>query len=129
MKNRKESIHFHTAIILVDFSKNYFFVVQDEVQGFHWNKGQCTLHPLVVYVRDVDESLKVISFCFLSEDLNHDTGFAYAVKQLLTSHMKEIFPSFKCLEYFSNGCSDQYKNYKNFFNLTYHVQDFSLDAS
>ena len=92
MKNRKESIHFDTAIILVDFSKNYSFVVQDEVQGFHWNKDQCTLHPVVVYVRDVDESLKVISFCFLSEDLYHVTGFVYAVEQLLTSHMKENFP-------------------------------------
>ena len=70
----------------------------------------------MVYVRDVDESLKVISFCFLSEDLNHDTGFVYAVQQLLTSHMKENFPSIKRLEYFSDGCSDQYKNYKNFLN-------------
>ena len=31
LKNGKESIHFNTAIILVDFSKNYSFVVQDEV--------------------------------------------------------------------------------------------------
>ena len=84
---------------------------------------------MVVYVRNVHESLKVISFCFLSEDLNHDTGFVYAVQQLLTSRMKENFPLIKRLEYFFDGCSGQYKNYKNFFNLTYHVQDFSLDAS
>ena len=32
LKNGKESIHFDTAIILVDFSKNYSFVVQDDVQ-------------------------------------------------------------------------------------------------
>ena len=129
LKNRKESINFDTAIILVDFSENYSFAVQDEVQGFHWNKDQCTLHPVVGYVRDVDESLKVISFCFLSEDLNHDTGFVYAVQQLLTSYIKENFPSIKRFEYFSDGCSGQYKNYKNFFNLTYHVQDFGLNAS
>ena len=92
-------------------------------------QDQCTLHPVVVYVRNADESLKVISFCFLSEDLNHDTGFVYAVQQLLTSHMKENFPSIKCLEYFSDGCSGQHRNYKKFLNLTYHVQDFSLDAS
>ena len=58
LKNRKESIHFDTAIILVDFSKNYSFVVQYEVRGFQWNKDQCTLHPVVVYVGDVDKSLK-----------------------------------------------------------------------
>ena len=55
LKNRKESIHFDTAIILVDFFENYSFVIQDEVQGFHWNKDQCTLHSVVVHVRDVDE--------------------------------------------------------------------------
>jgi len=64
----------------------------------------------MVYVREVDESLKVISFCFLSEDLNHDTGFVYPVQQLLAGHMKKNFPSIKCLEYFSDGCSGQYKN-------------------
>ena len=103
--------------------------MQEEVQRFHWNKDQCTLHPVVVYVRDIDESLKVISFCFLSEDLNHDPGFVYAVQQLLTSYMKKNFPSIKRFEYFSDGCSGQYKNYKNFLNLTFHVQDFSLDTS
>ena len=83
----------------------------------------------MVYARDVDESLKVISFCFLSRDLNHDIGFVYAVQQLLASHMKKNFPSIKHLEYFSDGCSGRYRNYKNFLNLTYHVQDFGLDAS
>ena len=32
LKNRKESIHFNTAIILVDFFENYSFVVKYEVQ-------------------------------------------------------------------------------------------------
>ena len=70
---------------------------------------------MVVYVRDVDESLKLISFCFLSKDLNHDTGFVYAVQQLLTSHMKENFPSIKLMEYFSNTsikCMDTVVNIK-----------------
>ena len=35
LSNRKDSIHLNTAIVLVDFSENYFFAVQDEVQGFH----------------------------------------------------------------------------------------------
>ena len=38
-------------IILVDFAENYAFVVQNEVQGFHWNKSQCTLHPAVIYYK------------------------------------------------------------------------------
>jgi len=130
LKNRKESIQFETAIVLGDFSENYSFVVQDEVQGYHWNKDQCTLHPVVVYARDQnDQSLKAHCFCFLSEDLNHDTAFVYAFQKILASYVKEKFPSVKHLQYFSDGCSGQYKNFKNFFNLTHHFQDFGFKAS
>ena len=37
-----------TLIIMGDFAENYKFMVQDEVQGFHWNNLQCTLHPVVI---------------------------------------------------------------------------------
>ena len=85
LKNRKNAIQFDRAIVLVDFSENYSFVVQDEVQGYHWNRNQCTLHSAVVYAKDQNnQSLKAHSFCFMSEDLNHDTGFVYALQQILT---------------------------------------------
>ena len=32
-----ESLEENEIIILGGFAKNYSFVVQDEVQGFHWN--------------------------------------------------------------------------------------------
>ena len=28
-----------------------YYVVQDEVQGYHWNKEQCTLHPVILYYK------------------------------------------------------------------------------
>ena len=39
------------AVILLEFAENFRFVVQDEVQGFHWTNLQCTLHPVVVYYK------------------------------------------------------------------------------
>ena len=61
---------------LVDFAENYAFVVQDEVQGFHWNKSQCTLHPVVLYYKKLNPDsqqleLKSHSLCFKSDDLDH----------------------------------------------------------
>ena len=130
LKTRKESIDDQTAIVPGDFSENFSFVVQDEVQGYHWNKEQCTLHSVVVYTKNQDDlEIKAQCFCFISDDLNHDTGFVYALQTILTKHLKERFPQVNFLEYFSDGCSGQYKNYKNFFNLTYHKQDFNLNAS
>ena len=46
LKTQKEEIDEETCIILLDFAENYHFIVQDEVQGYHWNKDQCTLHPV-----------------------------------------------------------------------------------
>ena len=65
LKNRKESNQLDTAIVLLDFSENFSFVVQDEVQGFHWIKDQFTLRTVVIYVRNQnDNSLKALCFCF-----------------------------------------------------------------
>jgi hypothetical protein len=36
-----------TAVIC-NFSENYS-IIQDDVQGFHWNSDQATLHPFVGY--------------------------------------------------------------------------------
>ena len=33
------------------------------------------------------------------------------------------------IQYFSDGCSVQYKNYKNFLNLTCHKQNFGFDET
>jgi hypothetical protein len=34
--------------VICDFSENYS-IIQDEVQGFHWNNAQATLRPAVAY--------------------------------------------------------------------------------
>ena len=56
--------------------------------------------------------------CFISADLQHDTGFVYTLQQTLTKYIKDKFSSIKRLEYFSDGCSGQFENFKNFFNTT-----------
>ena len=42
LKARKENINEATCIVLLDFAENYHYVVQDEVQGYHWNKEHST---------------------------------------------------------------------------------------
>ena len=38
-----------------DFSGNFTFVVQDEIQAFHWNNSLATIHPFVCYYMYVDK--------------------------------------------------------------------------
>ena len=54
LRECKENLEENEVIILRDFAENYSFVVQDEVQGFHWNNLQCTLHPVAVYYKNGD---------------------------------------------------------------------------
>ena len=52
---KKNCVEHHACIALLDFAENYQFMVQDEIQGFHWNKIGCTLHPVAIYYMENDK--------------------------------------------------------------------------
>ena len=117
-----------TAIVIADFAENYTMVIQDAVQGWHWTNQQCTIHPIIMYYVNEQKNLQLKSFAFFSNDLQHDNGFVYQLQKILCEFIQMYFPFINTIQYFSDGCSAQYKNYKNFLNLTYHNQDFGLTA-
>ena len=49
LRELKDSLGTHTAVVLLDFAENYSFLVQDAVQGHHWDNSQATIHPFVIY--------------------------------------------------------------------------------
>ena len=128
LKECKENLDSETCIVLMDFAENYKYVIQDEIQAFHWNNQQCTLHPVVCYYRDETSSVKAASLCFISDDNDHDTCFVYNVQNQVTDYLKANLPNIKKVNYFTDGCAAQYKNYKNFLNLTFHKDDFGINA-
>jgi len=89
LKARKEEISAETCITLLDFAENYHYVVQDEVQGYHWNKDQCTLHPVVIYYKNQHNQLIHTSLCVLSDDLDHDTSFVHQLQRAVEEFCKE----------------------------------------
>ena len=128
LKSRKEYLPEDSLIVLGDFAENYTFVVQDEVQSFHWSKQYCTLHPAVVYYKENGKLLQK-SFCILSDDLEHDTSFVYEIQRELLKIVRDEMPFIHKVEYFSDGCAGQYKNFKNLLNLCNHKEDFGIDAN
>ena len=127
LRECKENLEENEVIILGDFAKNYSFVVQDEVQGFHWNNIQCTLHPVVLYYKDGD-ALQSVSYCIISDDNKHDVGMVYQVQKEIITDLKLRFPYLSHVTYFSDGCAGQYKNCKNLYNLCHHKPDYNKDA-
>lgn len=127
LKEAKNTLEMDTAIILLDFAENYSFIVQDAVQGNHWDNSQVTLHPFAIYYKDGDE-VKCLSFCALSDCLKHDTVAVHAFLNSLLQILKENFPQLRKIKYFSDGAASQYKNCKNLINLVYHDTDFAISA-
>ena len=113
-------------IILGDFAENYAFVVQDEIQSYHWNTQQCSLHQLVIYYKDDNDVLKHISYCFISDNITHDVTYVYKIFQLIIPILKTKFPNLSKLHLFTDGCSGQYESCKSFYNLCQLESEFAL---
>ena len=126
LKSCKENLVEGSFIALLDFAENSNFIIQDEVQSYHWNQQSCTLHP-VVLCQKINGIVKEESLCFISGDLGHDVFFVYQVIKATSEYIKnELCSSVHEIHYFSDGCSGQYKNCKHFLNLCLHYNDFKV---
>jgi len=134
LKQHKENLKPNEAIVLLDFSENYSFVIQDEAQSYHWNNTQCSLHPALVYYKPTSTSqLCHKNFCVVSDDKDHDVAFVHEVQNFIcnkvSSGLDNSPNAITHVTYYSDGCAAQYKNYKNLMNLCAHKTDFGLSAS
>lgn len=115
------------VVVLLDFSENYNYIVQDEIQSYHWNKDSCTVHPAVIYYNDGTE-VKHKSLCFLSDDLRHDVTIVELFQSRVVNYIKENIPDTNLIEYVSDGCAGQYKNCHNLKNLCDHKTKYGIEA-
>ena len=61
--------------------------------------------------------------------MTQDTVAVYEfVEQLINDFVNLYLLQLQKIHYFSDGSCAQYKNYKNFANLIFHVQDFGITA-
>ncbi|KAK2721504.1 hypothetical protein QYM36_003703 [Artemia franciscana] len=121
----KEDPPLNTAIIVMDFSENYSYTIQNDIQSYHWNRGGCTIHPVGLYLKK-DDKVLISNHCFISDDLQHDTCFVNYVQKEISKWLKENHPKINQVHYFTDGCAGQYKNRNSFKNLTNHHEDFGM---
>ena len=91
LADKKESLTHGGFLVIADISENYSFVVQDEVQSFHWNNLQATVHPFLCYYKNTDGRLDSVCFCIISEDKEHDTIAVHLFQHKLVSFLTEHF--------------------------------------
>ena len=128
LKDIKHNLLGNEVVALLDFAENYSYVIQDEVQSFHWNNSQCSLHPVIIYFLNSTKKICSKSFCIVSEDLLHDVSFVHEVQRIITTWIQIHLSHIDTITHFSDGCAQQYKNYKNFINLLCHGDDFGIAA-
>ena len=130
LKKRKETMQVGEVICCMDFAENYSFVIQDEVQGYHWTNKYCTVHPCVCYFKEKNHAgtwvTKHLSFGFLSAETVHNVPMVYAFQTKVVNILKGKVPNLSKIEYFTDGCAEQYKNYKTFSNIVYHFEDLGV---
>ena len=78
LKKLKEELSQNEVTAPVDFAENHNFLVQHEMQSYHWNSQQCILYPVVISHKHVNQVVKQ-SLCIISDDLTHDVSFVYKV--------------------------------------------------
>lgn len=125
-KNKKESLNDGEALVILDFSENYKYVVQDASQAFHFNNDQCTVFPVVYYYK-VNHEIKHNSILFLSDSTRHDTAAVYTIQKMLIPHIKKSLDVNKII-YFSDGAKQHFKNKYQMINLIHHQEDFNVSA-
>lgn len=112
--------------MILDFSENYKYVVQDASQAFHFNNDQCTVFPVVYYYK-VNQEIKHNSIIFLSDSTRHDTAAVYTIQKMLIPHIKKSLDVNKII-YFSDGANQHFKNKYQMINLIHHQEDFNVSA-
>jgi hypothetical protein len=124
----KDNLTIGECLIHLDFAENYSFVIQEEVQSYHWTNAQATIHPLCIYNRDAGK-LMMKTYCIISDYLNHDATSVNVFLSEVITDLKRHVSELRKIYYLSDGGPAHYKNRFNFANLSsLHIFDFVVDG-
>ncbi|KAK3911628.1 ARL14 effector protein [Frankliniella fusca] len=127
-KYLKENLKEGEVLTVCDFAENYTCVVQDAIQSYYWKNEQVTIHPFVAYYKNSSGETVSTSFAVVSDYMKHHVDAVYAFQKEFINFIKLKVPNVKKVIYFSDGAAQQYKSKFNALNLSYHSEDFALQA-
>lgn len=128
IKDLKNNLAVNEFLVSLDFAENYSFIIQNAAQGFHWNNSQATIHPFVIYYRNVNGQLEHYSFVIISDCLIHDSVAVNLFIDKLVDFLKGKFEVISKIYYLSDGAASQYKNKKNFATVLHHLNDYGIEC-
>ncbi len=82
-------------VIQLDFAEHYRFVRQRELQAAHWNTDQASLFTVHFKIGNTNRPM-----VFISDYMEHDVKFVWAVQHLIIGFVKEKYPRVRRVHYF-----------------------------
>lgn len=128
IKQIKLTLNDTEVLVSCDFAENYSFIIQNAAQSFHYNNLQATIHPFVIYYRNIEDELCHYSFIVISDCLHHDTVAVYLFIEKMMKFLKNKLSRLSKIYYVTDGAASQYKNKNNFKNVLKHKDDFGVDC-
>ena len=107
-KQNVDTIKDGNLVMAMDFSENYTCRLGREVQSYHWNQKQITLHPMMLYYRKNGEVQKD-GFTVLTDDLKHDAHAVAEFEKVAVIHVREQCIELKSIHQWTDGCPAQNK--------------------
>lgn len=109
----KSEVNMKKVVLQVDFSENFTFKYQNEIQSAHWANSQCTLFTGYAWVNDKEGK----SYVLVSNCLDHGKTSVYTYMNILLKDLKISYPEIEEVQVFSDGASSQFKQKYLFSNL------------
>ena len=80
-KETKENLKEGPFAVICDFAENYKFVLQDEIQSFHWNNSQATILPFAIYYKSENKLSPPALSSYLTVAITMQFLFIYSLKE------------------------------------------------
>lgn len=125
--NLKSNLPNGNMLCVMDFAENFTVRQQDECQSAHWFAQQVTIHPIVCYYHQEEQSeLVTHELVHISADLLHDSHFVHRCFKDSVNYLEDQGKSFDKIIQFTDGCSAQYKSKTPFMDLSCAEEDFNV---
>ena len=103
-KYLKENLPPNHIYIHMDFTEDYRFRSQNEIQSAYFSLTQVTIHPVVMYYKTQNsEESSHRSFVFISNECRHDAIFVYTLIGKSVPLLKEDVPNLEMVHYWTNS--------------------------
>ena len=101
-----------------DASKSYSYPerLAKEMEFTYWNASMVTLHPIIIYYKETENSLFHKSLVFVSEVLQHKAAMVSAIAMEVVNIAKNYVPNVKQFHFWTDSPSSQCRN-KSMFNI------------